>query len=56
MTIHCFFHRFSRKFDILNRVTIIDIHVNIIYKRKVQKINSVNVEITDETRSRTHFE
>ena len=51
MTTHCFFHRFSRKFDILNRVRIINVHVNILYKRKVQKINSMNIEITNGSRS-----
>ena len=52
MTTHYFSHRFSRKFDILNRTKIINIHVNILYKRKIQKINSMNVEITNESRSR----
>ena len=55
MTTHCFSHRFSRKFDILNRVKTINVHVDILYKRKVQKINSMNVEITNESRSRTNF-
>ena len=34
MTTHCFSHRFSRKFDFLNKVKIINVHVNIMYKRK----------------------
>ena len=55
MTTHCLSHRFSRKFDILNRARIINVHVDILYKRKVQKINSMNVEITNESRSRTNF-
>ena len=55
MTTHYFSHRFSRKFDILNRVRINHIHVNIIYKQKIQKINSINVEITNEWRLRTNF-
>ena len=54
MTMHCFSHWFSRKFDNLNRVRTIDIYVNIMYKRKTQKINSMNVEITNESRSRTN--
>ena len=55
ITMHCFFHRFSRKFDILKRVRTVDVHGNIIYKRKVQKVNLINVEITDESRSRINF-
>ena len=35
MTTHCLSHRFSRKFDILNRARIINVHVDILYKRKV---------------------
>ena len=54
MTLYCLFHRFSRKFDILSRIKITDIHVNIIYKRKAQKINSINVEIIDDSESRTN--
>ena len=50
-----FFYRFSRKFDILNRIRITNVHVDILYKRKVQKINSVNVEITNESRSKINF-
>ena len=45
---HYLSHEFSRKFDILNRIKTADVHINIIYKRKAQKINSMNVEITDE--------
>ena len=52
MTTHCLSHRFSRKFDILNRVRIIDVYVNIIYKRTAQKIDSMNVEIKNESESR----
>ena len=52
MTIHCFSHRFSRKFDILNRAKTTNVHVDILYKRKAQKINPMNVEITNESRSR----
>ena len=55
MTTHCLSHRFSRKFDILNRARTTNVHVDILYKRKAQKINSVNVEITNESRSRTNF-
>ena len=55
MTTHYFPHRFFRKFDILNRVKIINVHVNILHKRKVQEINSMNVEITDELKSRTNL-
>ena len=47
-----FFHQFSRKFDILNRTRIINVHVDILYKRKTQKINSMNVEIMNESESR----
>ena len=55
MTTHCLSHRFSRKFDILNRARIINVHVDILYKRKVQKINSMNVEITNEAKLRINF-
>ena len=51
MTTHCLSHRFSRKFDILNRIKTINVHVNILYK---QKINSMNVEITNESRPKTN--
>ena len=54
MTTHYLFHQFSRKFDILNRARITNIHVDILYKRKAQKINSVNVGITNESRLRTN--
>ena len=54
MTTHCLSHRFFRKFDILNRIKIINVHVNILYKRKAQKINSINVEITNESKSKTN--
>ena len=49
------FSRFSREFDILNRARTINVHVDILYKRKIQKINSMNVEITNESKSRTNF-
>ena len=52
---HCFFHRFSRKFNIFSKTESIEIHVNIMYKRKAQKINFVNVEIIDELKSKTNF-
>ena len=55
MTTHYFLHRFSRKFDILNRIRTINVHVDIMYKRKAQKINSMNVEITNELKSRINF-
>ena len=55
MTTHCFFHQFSRKFDILNRARTINVYVNILYKRKAQKINSVNVRITNESRLKIYF-
>ena len=55
MTTHCLFHRFSRKFDILNRARTTNVHVDILYKRKAQKINSMNVEITNESKSRINF-
>ena len=55
MTTHYLFHRFSRKFDILNRTRTINVHVDILYKRKTQKINPMNVEITDGSRSRTNL-
>ena len=55
MTTHCLLHQFSQKFNILNRARTINVHFNIIYKRKVQKINSVNVEIVNESKSRTNF-
>ena len=51
---HYFSHRFFRKFDILNRAKTINVYVNDLYKRKAQKINSMNVEITKELRSRTN--
>ena len=54
MTTHCLSHQFSRKFDILNRVRTINVHVDILYKRKTQKINSMNIEITDGSKSRTN--
>ena len=54
MTTHCLSHRSARKFNILNRIRTADVHVSIMYKRKVQKINSMNVEITDESESRTN--
>ena len=50
MITHCLFHQFSRKFNILNGTRIIDIHVNIIYKQKIRKISSMNVEITNESK------
>ena len=56
MIIHCLSYQFSRKFDILNRTKTINVYVDILYKRKVQKINSVNIEITNESRLRTNFE
>ena len=49
---HYLSHRCSRKFDILSRARTADVHVNIIYKRKAQKVNSVNVEITDDSKSK----
>ena len=55
MTTHCFSHRFFWKFDIFNRIKITNVHVNIIYKWKIQKINLMNVEITNESRSKTNF-
>ena len=55
MTTHCLSHRFSRKFNILNRVKTINVHVDTLYKWKAQKINSMNVEITNESKSRTNF-
>ena len=55
MIIHYLFHQFSRKFDILNRIRTINVHVNIIYKRKTQKINSMNIEIINESISKTNF-
>ena len=54
MTMHCLSHRFSRKFNILNRARIINVHVNIMYKWKASKINPINVEITDESKSKTN--
>ena len=54
ITMHCFSHRFSRKFDILNRTRTTNVHVNIMYKQKTQKVNSINVEIIDESKSRTN--
>ena len=54
MTMHCLSHRFSRKFDILNRARTINVYVNTLYKRKAQKINSMNVEIMNESESRTN--
>ena len=54
MTTHCFSHQFSRKFDILNRRTI-NVHVNIMYKRKAHKINSVNVGIMNKSKSKINF-
>ena len=50
MTTHYFFHRFSRKFNILNKVRTNDIYVNIIYKRKAQKINSMNAKIMNKSK------
>ena len=55
MTTHCLFHRFFRKFDILNKVRTTNIHVDILYKRKAQKVNSMNIEITNESESRINF-
>ena len=55
ITTHCLSHQFFRKFDILNRAKITNVHVNILYKRKTQKINSINVEIMNESRSRINF-
>ena len=55
MTTHCLFHRLSRKFNILNRIRTINVHVNILYKRRAQKINSINVEITNESELRINF-
>ena len=49
---YCLFHQFSRKFNILNRARIINVHVDILYQRKIQKINSMNIEITNESKSR----
>ena len=54
-TTHFLSHRFSRKFDILNQIRTIDIDINIIYKRKAPKINSMIVEIIDESKLRTNF-
>ena len=54
MTTHYLSHQFSRKFNILNRIKIINVHVNIMCKRKAQKINSMNVEIMNESKSRTN--
>ena len=55
-TAHCFSHRFSRKFNILSRTRTADIHISIINKRKIQKINSININITDESESKTKYE
>ena len=52
MTKHYFSHQFSRKFDVLSRVSAADVHVNIMYKRKVKKINSIDIEIADESEPR----
>ena len=55
MTTHCLSYQFSWKFDILNRTKTINVYVDKLYKRKVQKINSVNIEITNESRLKTNF-
>ena len=49
---YCFFHRFSRKFNIFSKAEQIKVYVNTIYKRKAQKISFVNVEIVDESKSK----
>ena len=55
ITTHCLSHQFSRKFDILNRVKIINVHIDILHQRKAQEINPINVEITNESKSRINF-
>ena len=55
LTTHCLFHLFFRKFNILNKAKIINVYVNILYKQKVQKINLMNVEITNESKSKINF-
>ena len=54
MTTHCLSHRFSQKFDILNKARTTYVHVDTLYKRKIQKINPVNVEITNGSGPRTN--
>ena len=36
------------KFDIRSRIRAIEVHVNIIHKRKIQKTNSINIDIINE--------
>ena len=55
MIMHYLFHQFFQKFNILNRARTTDVYVNIMYKRKVQKINPINVEIIDESKLKINF-
>ena len=50
-----FSHRFSRKFNNFNTTEQIKVYINTMYKRKVQKISFVNIEIIDELNSKTNF-
>ena len=49
------FHKFSRIFDILRRIkSVLKVRVQIMYKRKTQKTNSVDVNIFDESKFETN--
>ena len=50
------FHKFSRIFDILRRIkSVLKVRVQIMYKRKTQKTNSVDVNIFDESKLETNL-
>ena len=50
------FHKFSRIFDILRKIkSVSEVRMQIIYKRKTQKTNSVDVNIFDESKFETNL-
>ena len=53
--IHHLPHKFSCIFDILRKVKFVSkIKMQIMYKRKTQKINSIDVDILNELKSETN--
>ena len=55
VTIHYLFYKFSRIFNILRNIKLaLKIKMQIMYKRKTQKINSIDVNILNEFKSETN--
>ena len=56
VAIHYLFYKFSRIFDILKKIKIVSkIKMQIMYKQKTQKINSINVNILNKSKSQTNL-